>query len=144
MSKRNNPAGFQLKTHNALPEPTGSAFFICTHMKLVISILTIALLSACGAKLAVLTQSDVERGAQQFPGITLAELQEGQQLFKIRCSQCHPLKNPTSRSPEQWRKVVPRMAAKAENNSKKQKIDAVTQEKILKYLITVTSGKGSR
>lgn len=107
-------------------------------MKKSIFFIAICLLCACGAKLAVLTQADADRGAQKFPGLSLNDLTEGQALFKMKCSQCHPLKNPTSRDEAQWRKVVPRMAAKAERKANKQKIDAATQEKILKYLITAS------
>ena len=105
---------------------------------------TIALLTACSAKLAVLTQADADRGALKFPGLTLNDLVEGQSLFKLNCSQCHPLKNPTSRNEVQWRKVVPRMAAKAERKANKKKIDAATQEKILKYLITASIATASK
>lgn len=108
-------------------------------MKKSILFAALCLLTACGAKLAVLTQADADRGAQKFPGLTLKDLQEGQSLFKAKCSQCHPLKNPTSRDEAAWRKVVPRMAAKAERRANKQKIDPATQEKILKYLITASA-----
>ena len=101
----------------------------------------IALLTACGAKLAALTQADADRGAKTIPGLTLAQLNEGQSLFKMKCSQCHPLKNPTSRTADEWRKVVPKMAAQAERRANKQKIDPAAQEKILKYLVTMSKAK---
>lgn len=110
-------------------------------MKPILFLMAIALCTACGAKLTTLTASDAERGAQQFPGLSLAQLKEGQELFKTKCSQCHPLKNPTSRDEAEWRAVVPRMAAKAEKRANKQKIDAASQEKILKYLITMRLAK---
>ena len=112
--------------------------------KTLLYIFTISLLTACGAKLAVLTQADADRGAKKFPGITLSDLAEGQMLFKTNCSQCHPLKNPTSRDEAQWRKVVPKMAAKAERKANKKKIDGITQEKILKYLITASTAGASK
>lgn len=110
-------------------------------MRILILFACICILTACGAKLVPPTQADVDRGARKFPGLTLNDLTEGQSLFKAKCSQCHPLKNPTSRNEEEWRKVVPKMAGKAERKANKQKIDPATQEKILKYLITTTTAK---
>ena len=110
-------------------------------MRILFVVVSICFLTACGATLTAPTQTDVDRGAKKFPGLTLTELTEGQNLFKAKCSQCHGLKNPTSRSEEQWRKVVPKMAGKAASKANKEKIDAAAQEKILKYLITTTLAK---
>lgn len=110
-------------------------------MRILIVVISIFCLTACGATLTAPTQADADRGAKKFPGLTMTELAEGQNLFKAKCSQCHGLKNPTSRTEEQWRKVVPKMAGKAERKANKEKIDAAAQEKILKYLITTTLAK---
>ena len=110
-------------------------------MRILIVVISIFCLTSCGATLTAPTQADADRGAKKFPGLTMTELAEGQNLFKAKCSQCHGLKNPTSRTEEQWRKVVPKMAGKAERKANKEKIDAAAQEKILKYLITTTLAK---
>lgn len=112
-------------------------------MRIFFIVASICFLTACGVTLTAPTQTDVDRGAKKFPGLTLNELAEGQNLFKAKCSQCHGLKNPTSRNEEQWRKVVPKMAGKAASKANKEKIDAATQEKILKYLITTSISAAS-
>ncbi|HNM24006.1 MAG TPA: hypothetical protein PKL15_01200 [Saprospiraceae bacterium] len=91
-------------------------------------------ITACGtAKIATPKEADALRGAQKFPGYTLADLQKGHMLYKENCGKCHGLKSPRALDEAGWRKIVPPMAKKA-------KIDAPTEDAILKYVVTM-SGK---
>jgi hypothetical protein len=107
-------------------------------MKKTIVILSVLFLTSCSAKLLRPTQSDADRGAAKFPGLTVTELNEGRAMFKHKCTQCHPAKNPSSREEDEWRKIVPQMAAKAMKKKNKKKISDADQEIILKYLITMS------
>lgn len=102
-------------------------------------ILLFALLTACSAtKLLTPTQADADRGSQKFQGYTLADLTRGKSLFEEKCTVCHSAKNPASRNEEEWREVVPKMAARSKNRGKGE-IDTQSQELIIKYLITMGS-----
>ncbi|HET6245481.1 MAG: hypothetical protein H0V01_13420 [Bacteroidetes bacterium] len=106
-------------------------------MKKISIVAVFALLVSCvSVKLAIPTQEDVDR-ANKFPDYTLADLNLGKAHFEQKCGSCHGLKKPTSRTEEQWNKIVPRMVHKA--NKKTLKIDEGQQELILKYLVTMSS-----
>ncbi len=98
-------------------------------MKKLAVIVLIAVFAAC-TKLIAPTQPDADRAAQMFPGITLAELNQGKTLYEQNCGKCHGLKKPASRTEEKWRKIMPPMAKKA-------KIDKQKEELILKYVLTM-------
>jgi len=97
--------------------------------KLVIfSVLLFA--ASCSKELVQLSQSDADRASVKFPGTTLAELQQGKDLYEGTCNKCHGLKEPSSRNEKQWNHIVPIMAHKA-------KIDDQKEALILKYLVTM-------
>ena len=104
-------------------------------MKKAIIILSVIFLTSC-AKVLMPTQSDADKGATKFPGLTVAQLNEGRAMFKHKCTQCHPAKKSTSRDEQKWREIVPKMAGKAMKKGKEE-ISPADQEIILKYLITM-------
>lgn len=84
------------------------------------------------------SQADADRGASKYPGLTVEELKHGKELYELKCAQCHPAGAPSSKTADEWKKIVPDMAAKAAQNGK----DPITkseQQTILKYLTTMTS-----
>ena len=88
------------------------------------------------------SQADVERGAKRFSGLTMNDLTAGKALYEAKCSTCHKLKRPGSRSETEWKEIVPDMAKKADKKANSlvvtgPVIDAASQELILKYLITM-------
>jgi hypothetical protein len=87
------------------------------------------------------TEADVLRAAASFPNITLSELNEGKMHFEVNCSKCHGLKNPTSRSEEQWNSIVPKMTAKANKKAGKEVITPAMQQSILQYVVAMSSLK---
>ena len=108
-------------------------------MKKILVTLSIAFLISCSHKITALTQADADRGATLFEGTTLATLAQGKALFEGNCSRCHPLKSPTSRKEEQWKKIVPRMVIKVNHKVGHEEIDASEEQLILRYLITMST-----
>lgn len=100
--------------------------------KLIIPALLLGLVACGTSKVATLSQTDVERGAQKFPGLTLSALNQGKTDSETYCAKCHAYKKPQGRTEEQWRGIIPRMAKK--NNSG---IDAKTEQSILAYYVTM-------
>ena len=41
------------------------------------------------------------------------QLAEGKQIFESHCNKCHALKDPASRTPEEWSKVLRKMIPRA-------------------------------
>lgn len=104
--------------------------------KLVYPVIILILTGCFSAKLLVPTQNDVDRVQSKFPNYTLTDLNHGKSLFEQNCAKCHGLKNPSSRSEEKWREIVPVMVKRA--NKKQTVISPEDQEQILKYLITMS------
>ena len=100
--------------------------------KLLIPALLLGLVACGTSKVASLSQADADRGAQKFPGLTLSDLNAGKTNFETYCGKCHALKKPQTRTEDQWREVVPRMAKKPGSN-----IDAKTEQSILAYMVTM-------
>lgn len=98
-------------------------------------------LTACSVKLAAPEQSDVDRVIAKYPGYDLAELNEGKALFQETCNRCHPLKNPRSRDENKWNEIVPIMIKRLNKKKGKEVIDGNQQEKILRYLVTMSSSQ---
>lgn len=94
-------------------------------------------LTACvSAKLAGPAQSDVERVKDKFPGYTLAQLKEGQNLYENNCNLCHGLKDPKAHSEVEWQEIVPRMAMKV-NKKDGHHLSESDQTLILRYVVTM-------
>jgi mono/diheme cytochrome c family protein len=103
--------------------------------------LTLVILTSCtAAKLMTPAQSDVDRVSTKYPGYTLADLNQGKMLFEQTCSQCHKLKDPTSRNEDKWKKIVPAMITKLDKKEGKQAVTDDQQALILKYLVTMSTG----
>ena len=93
---------------------------------------------ACNSnKLAIPSQADVDRVAETYPDYTLASLKEGQTLYLTNCGSCHGLKDPTAKTEEQWKKIVPEMAGMI--NKHEVKLDAKSEDLILKYVTAMCS-----
>jgi len=111
-------------------------------MKIRIIFILSAFIFACGTvKLSIPVQADVDRGTAKFPGLTIEDLYKGKLIYEQACVKCHAMKNPTSRSEDKWRKIVPKMVLKANKKAGKELIDSNNREVLLKYLVTMSSLK---
>lgn len=110
--------------------------------KVLFGFIILALAGCISAKLLTPTQRDVDRVQAKFPNYTLSELNQGKHLFEQNCKTCHGLKNPTSRSEEKWREIVPVMVKKV--NRKETVLSAHDEELILRFLITMSGASKSK
>lgn len=96
----------------------------------------VVLLAACSPKVVTLTEADASRGANKFPGLTVEDLKRGKAIYEEKCTVCHGAKRPSAFTEAQWRKIVPEMAAKAQQSGTTP-VTGTDQDIILKYLITM-------
>jgi hypothetical protein len=108
--------------------------------KIIYTACAILVVGCAVTKNAGPSQSDVDRVATKFPNYSLAELTEGKQLYENNCGLCHNLKSPRSLNEDGWRKIVPPMVVKA-NKKNGNVLDAGGEEKILRYVITMSGSK---
>ncbi len=110
--------------------------------KAIISVLSISLLVACSTtkKSSVgMSQSDVERGAKTFTGLTLEELNSGKLIYDQNCGTCHSLKKPSTENANGWNHHVPEMVELVNKKAGSEVIDAKKKDLILRYLITMSN-----
>ncbi|MCD6013057.1 MAG: cytochrome c class [Flavipsychrobacter sp.] len=101
-----------------------------------IAVILSVLFVACSPKTFKFTEADATRGANKFPGLTVEELKRGKAVHDEKCTVCHGAKRPSDYTEEQWRKIVPAMATKAQESGTKP-ITGTDQDMILKYVITM-------
>lgn len=109
--------------------------------KFVILSLALYIVGCSASKNVVaLSQSDVDRVQDKYPGYTLAELNEGKVLYEKHCGNCHGLKALNSQTEEGWQKIVPPMVKKV-NRKEGIEIGARGEDLILKYAVTMGPAK---
>jgi len=69
--------------------------------------------AGCAASLPCPSAATATRAQGRWPDATLDQLEEGRAVFVQRCSGCHALPLPDSRTEAQWKKVLDEMAAEA-------------------------------
>ena len=67
----------------------------------------------CASQMPAIGDADVTRAQVMFPDATRESLEQGRKVFAQRCSVCHALPDPTTRTREGWRKVMVVMAVRA-------------------------------
>jgi len=75
--------------------------------------LGLALGAGCAAALPRPSAATITRAQGRWPDATLAQLEQGRSVFVQRCSGCHALPLPDSRTEAEWKKVLDEMAAEA-------------------------------
>ena len=114
-------------------------------MKKIIYIISAVFLISCGgSKMATtsapVTESDLARGKQKYPDLTIEALNEGKGHFEKQCTVCHGMKPPGSKTAEQWHAIVPKMTAKANKKAGSEVVTPQVQESILRYVVTMSKG----
>jgi len=93
-------------------------------MKKISVIILLAVFAACSTKLYVPTDANV---GKREPA-SLAELQQGHQLYLNNCGKCHKIFKPDSHTPEKWTKILEVMGPKA-------KLSKEQESLVYKYLV---------
>ncbi len=93
----------------------------------------IVLLSGC-ASLPHPTVADAQRAHSRWPEVTLTSLESGRAAYAARCSSCHRLYSPQSRTPDQWAKEVAEMTGRSH-------LLLGEQELIERFLATMSAQK---
>jgi len=112
--------------------------------KMILSISTIAVLFACATPKentstteTKVILSDLAMGQKLYPGYTQANFDDGKTLYDSKCAACHATKTPSSKSPNEWKSIVPSMSSLS--NKKGKAISTDEELLITKYLVTLSS-----
>src|SRR5688572_26276175 len=108
-------------------------------MKKILILVFTAFIVSCSAKLYTPTQSDADRGAAKYPGLSLADLNEGKATYEQKCQTCHGLKSPSSKDEAGWNKIVPPMVAKVNKKAGREEINEARKDQLLRYLVTMSN-----
>ncbi|HYF03778.1 MAG TPA: hypothetical protein VEC36_10410 [Patescibacteria group bacterium] len=98
----------------------------------VITFASVSLASCAAVMMPIPNSADAARAAEKFPGTTMADLDQGKVNYERHCQRCHALYDPKSEPEAEWREIVPHMAKKA-------KIDAATEQSILRYVVVMSA-----
>lgn len=98
--------------------------------RLVIGFIAILAVGACVSPVPVPTEAQLSVAQQRWPSASLADLQEGRQLYVRRCSSCHNLHLPTEYTAEEWPAII------AEMGQEYARIDKDQQGLVLRYVIS--------
>ncbi|MCB0430970.1 MAG: hypothetical protein H6585_06105 [Flavobacteriales bacterium] len=90
-----------------------------------------------GASSSGLTQSDADRGAAKFDGLTLAQLERGKEIDDKYCTACHAKKNYKEIGFDKLNGVVPNMVGKANKKAGAEVISTEDGEALLRYIQTM-------
>jgi mono/diheme cytochrome c family protein len=92
--------------------------------------------SSCAGDRSFLPTAEELSAAGALPrGVEIEALRRGRAIFVTECSACHRLFPPRDHSPEQWRRIVKRMAPRAS-------LSGSQAEDLLHYLSA--AGRGGR
>ncbi len=91
-------------------------------MKKAVLFAALITLFACTPKTVEITEK-VE--STEFPS---DEIAQGNKLYQENCGRCHKHKVVTNYTEEEWKKIVPKMAAKS-------KLDQTDENKVLQYVL---------
>ena len=70
----------------------------------------------------------------KFPGYTLTEYQAGEALYQTQCSRCHTLHPASLLVEDQWARIIPQMADKANRKAGGAVVTEAGQQAIFRYL----------
>ncbi len=102
--------------------------------KVLFLVVLSAIVASCGS-----SKSETQKNATQAaitpvaaPAIATEDLmiQRGRVLYEQNCQNCHKLPDPTAKTDEKWKRIMPIMAAKA-------KIDTPAADSISAYVFAV-------
>ncbi|MBK7028738.1 MAG: hypothetical protein IPH45_05835 [Bacteroidales bacterium] len=93
-------------------------------MRTIAALLVLFIFAACTTPLYI----PAEKNVNKVQTASLAELQQGYELYKSNCGNCHKISKPADHSADQWTKILEKMGPKAKLST--EKVDLV-----YKYLV---------
>ena len=93
-------------------------------MKKTAAIILLLAFAACTTKIYLPTDANVNKRETA----SLADLQQGHDIFKAKCGKCHGYKKPEKYSAGQWTKILQKMGPKA-------KLDKDQVSLVYKYVV---------
>ncbi|RQO30646.1 hypothetical protein DBR32_07890 [Taibaiella sp. KBW10] len=94
-----------------------------TKYLIILGVVMATFMASCYPKASQVIRSlPVESKAQIKAQYDQGQLAQGQQLFISNCAKCHKLKDPESKTPEQWNKTVKRMIPRAKLSDEQGKL----------------------
>jgi hypothetical protein len=107
-------------------------------MRKTIVFISLLGMMACGTYKSITpSQTDLDRGKQKYPDLTMSELNLGKTLFEAKCGKCHSLARPFRVSVADVQKIMPKMAKKAG-------LPKESSDLVLEYLITMKSAPAAK
>ena len=74
-------------------------------------------------------KSELEIAQKRWAGTTSADLSEGKNIFETKCTRCHGAKNILTRSEENWKASIAKMAPRA-------KLTEEEKDKLTRYILS--------
>lgn len=90
-----------------------------------------------GKKTVPHAKSELEIAQSKWPGTSENDLKEGKTIFETKCTRCHASKEIVTRTEENWRRNIDKMAPKA-------KLSAEEKDKLTKYVLSYLEAHTSR
>lgn len=102
-------------------------------MKTIVFTVAALLVAGClaGGGLPHPSAPSVEEAALRWPGVTLADLERGRDLYAERCSPCHMTPSPAQYSPARWPQLIDEMAARAQ-------LSPAQRDEVLHYVVATS------
>jgi hypothetical protein len=98
---------------------------------LVPSILVLGFVACATTQVPMPSPQQAESAAHRWPGTTQEDLVAGRAIYVEKCSGCHTLPLPESKSADAWPKVIDEMADRS-------KLSQEDRTRVLRYLVTVS------
>src|SRR4051794_4397822 len=100
---------------------------------LLSSFLVLGFAACASTQVPMPSPQQTEAASHRWPGTTHEDLVAGRTIYVERCSGCHMLPLPDSKSAEAWPKVIDEMADRS-------KLSKDERTRVLRYLVTVSQG----
>jgi cytochrome c5 len=84
-------------------------------------------LAACAGSIPQITSDSLERARVQWPDATMAQLESGRQTYMLKCSGCHSLVAPQTKTATEWKRGLEEMKTRA-------KLSEEETDRIFQYL----------
>jgi cytochrome c5 len=81
-------------------------FSMTSRFFLAVALGTAAWLGGCASPTRAVSPAEAQWAAKEWPGTTAQDLEAGRSLFRAKCSMCHALPLPNTKTPADWDATV--------------------------------------